>query len=637
MRVWPVSLLLAFVSGGTPASAEPGFGDIFDDHMVLQHGEPVDVWGFAESGDRLTVRLDDTTRHVVAYDNGRWQVSFPALPPGGSHVLTLHHGDVEVERVEDVAAGEVWMCAGQSNMEWPVSRSTHGASIVPDADVRLLKVDHDSSPAPLSRFRQQLSWQIADEESLQAFSAVCYFFGERIRRDHDLPVGLIDASWGGSQIEAWIGATALHQFPRFRPQLDLLSHYSDDPDAATRRFADRWMRWWRTVSGGTELWSPETAARWKTVPEVGNWKDYGEPELENHDGMVWFRSDFDIPAPLAGEPARLHLGGIDEVDVTWINGEFIGSEFGWSTPRDYDVPAGVLSGGKNTIVVNVLSSWDVGGMVGPADAIRLEFGQGAMVALGDGWSWRKVPLDYGWPPRAPWESVGGLTGLYNAMIAPIGSFRLAGALFYQGESNAGDGDDYRELLAGMIENWRAQFGDDLPFIVIQLPNFGTPIEAPQESGWAGIRDAQADVALADDNTALVPTIDVGDDDDLHPPHKRVVGQRAAEVANALVYGREGVVDGIHPSRVVRNVMEIVVDFAPVDELTLEGGDEVEGFEVCDRQDCRRVGATLHGNRVLLDAGDGDIDRVRYCWADAPRRCNLYSAGLPVSSFERTVD
>jgi sialate O-acetylesterase len=279
-------------------------------------------------------------------------------------------------------------------------------------------------------------------------------------------------------------------------------------------------------------------------------------------------------------------------------------------------------------------------MVGPNDHVALEFADGQAIALGDGWFYRKVPSAMPGPPRTPWESLGGLTGLSNAMIAPLEGLKLSGAIWYQGETDAGDPGPYELLLTALTRDWRTRFGAALPFLVVQLPNFGQLATGPVESGWAAIRDAQHRVAAAHPATGLVVSIDAGDRSNLHPPDKRVIGRRAADVARLLVYGQPGIPDGLSPAAAYRQGDEVVVDFSAAPEtLMVVSAARPIAFELCGAApgSCVYADARLAGNRVYLSAPDiTHATRVRHCWADAPV-CNLYgTSGLPVSSFEIQV-
>ena len=240
-----------------------------------------------------------------------------------------------------------------------------------------------------------------------------------------------------------------------------------------------------------------------------DWKTWGVPELANHDGMVWFRRAAALSKSQAASDAWLSIGAIDEVDETWVNGRPLANSFGYGTERTYAVPKGWLHAGDNSIVINVLSTWDAGGMYGPPEHLALRFADGSTVPLGGHWRYQFVPETMGFPPRAPWESVSGLTSIYNAMIAPLGPYGLRGVLWYQGESNTGEADRYQSLLAGLMADWRREFGAELPFLIVELPNFGAPSAVAAPSSWADLREAQRRAVAADGHAALAVTIDIG--------------------------------------------------------------------------------------------------------------------------------
>src|ERR1700760_4714355 len=188
-----------------------------------------------------------------------------------------------------------------------------------------------------------------------------------------------------------------------------------------------------------------------------DWKTWGVKELEQHDGMVWFRRTFQLGAAEAAASAVLSIGAIDEVDETWVNGRPIGNTFGYGTKRSYRLPPGLLKQGENTVLINVLSTWDAGGMYGPPEHLQISFAGEPTVPLAGSWRYHLVDESMGYPPRAPWHSVSGLSTLYNGMIAPLGPFNLRGVLWYQGESNTGEAREYQALLRALMHDWRAQF------------------------------------------------------------------------------------------------------------------------------------------------------------------------------------
>lgn len=614
---------------------------IFGDGMVLQRDRPIRIWGRAPAGAGLTVSLAGKSATTRADERGAWEAELPALPAGGPHALSVARDGETIRTLHDVLIGDVWLCSGQSNMEWPVSSASGDFELSRQETIRLATIAHASAVTPRTEHDPKPRWRTATAESIAGFSAVCWFFGEEVQAVEAIPLGLINASWGGSQIEAWMSVAALREVGGFDPQLDALATYAQDPAAGAQWFGESWERAWQAHAGSDDApWRTDPHdPGWRAAPaRMMDWNDFGDPELAGHNGMVWFRNAFDLTPEQAGQDATLFLGGIDEVDVTWVNGRFVGSQFGWGTERVYRVPADVLEAGANTLVVNVLSTWDQGGMIGPSERVVLAFDAAAPVPLGNGWEYRRVPADHPMPPRAPWESIGGLTGLHNAMIAPLEGLRLAGVLWYQGESNADRAEEYQDLLRALTADWRGLFGDGLPFIIVQLPGFGDLLRAPRESGWAAIRDAQRRVAVAEPETGLVVTLDAGDRTDLHPPNKRIVGKRAAEVARALTYGGAGTVDGITPRSAYRAEGAVIVEFAPDAGVWVSGAASAVSFELCGDGPgtCEYAEARLEGHRVVLTA-DGQVpSRVRFCWADAPI-CNLYGrSGLPVGSFEVSI-
>lgn len=411
--------------------------------------------------------------------------------------------------------------------------------------------------------------------------------------------------------------------------------------AAHQRMGRWWEDWWRTHAGaGTEPWQPEPARTgdWAEVPEpMRSWKAWGVPLVARHDGLVWFRRTVTLAPAQASRAATLSLGAIDEVDQTWVNGRAIRNTFGWGTDRAYALPAGVLRAGENVIVVNVLSTWDAGGMTGPAEKLALALDDGTKVALGGSWRYQVVPLAIGRPPRAPWESVAGLTTLYNGMIAPLGPFGLRGVAWYQGETNADAPAGYQAILAGLMSSWRAQLGSDLPFVIVQLPGFGPAPTAPVESGWSDVRDAQRRAVAGDPHAALTVTIDLGERDDIHPTNKRDVGVRIARAMRRVAYGETIAPTGPAVRSATLEPGRVVVSFRDVEgRLATYSSSHAIGFELCGAAagTCRFASGTVEADRVVIPTDGGPPPaRLRFCWGGSPV-CNLSDgSGLPAGPFE----
>ncbi len=643
-----LATLLLGLAAFAPAAADDAdaalLHPLFQDHAVLQRDQPIRIWGEAAPGAAVQVGLARHRRSARADASGRWSVELPALPAGGPHMLTARAGEVS-RTVADVLVGDVWLCSGQSNMELQVWRSLDARAEIAGAasdTIRLLTVPQAGHPAPQTRFGADTRWQTVSPDSIRDFSAACYYFARELQKTIDVPMGLVNAAWGGSRIQAWTSAEALRAGGGLDAELDVLALYADTPEAAVARWGEVWTGWWQQRPGiatGDRPWDGDArGADWRDAPaDLGAWERWGVPELAAFDGMLWYRTQVRLTVDQAAQPATLVLGPADEMDTTWVNGQAVGSTYGAGTPRAYALPQGLLHAGDNHIVVNVLDTYREGGLSGPASVHALNFADGSTVPLDGGWRYRVVPDAVGSPPRAPWQSAAGLSTLYNGMIAPLAGMRLRGMLWYQGESNTFEADAYAGLLRGLRDDWRGRFGNpELPFLVVQLANYGTPADAPGDSDWAALREAQRTVA-GDPDTALAVTIDIGDRYDIHPANKQVLGKRLARAARHAVYGERIAPSGPVPQQARREGDDVVVTFADVEGgLFVHGAAGPVGFELCGAQSdsCRFVDARVEGDRVRLraDAGPTPV-RVRYAWADAPL-VNLFDAAdQPAGPFE----
>jgi sialate O-acetylesterase len=650
-----------------PPTAQPGVRpallyELFQDHAVLQRDKPIAVWGEAAAGEVVTLSLQATptappisTVRVQADPAGRWRAVLPAMGAGGPFMLAAEGSSGARQSASDVLLGDVFLCSGQSNMEMSVLRSGNSdAEIRGSANntIRLLSVDHDISPTPLARFRKPVAWKSATPETVPGWSAVCFFFARELQaggapHGTHVPIGLVQSAWGGANIRPWMSAPALQAHGGYESGLRLLNLYARDPTGAQSGFAQQWEQWWRDKThdrGGAEPWSTRPAGaadEWRTAPAgLGDWRHWDVPELESFTGLVWYRTRINLTAAQAKAAATLSLGAINQVDETWVNGHALGNTFGYETERTYAVPPGLLHAGDNVLVINVLSTYGPGGLLGDGSKRALHLAGGQTIPLGGVWQYRIVPSSLGGPPRTPWESVGGLSTIYNAMVAPLGSYGLRGVLWYQGESNTGEAQTYRSLLAGLMADWRRQFGANLPFLIVQLPNYGPPSITPAESGWADVREAERLAVANDPHAGLAVTIDVGDPHNLHPTNKQDVGKRLAQAARHVIFGEPVPPSGPTAVSATPSAEGIAVQFAGIERgLVSYSHASPIGFELCGASpdSCRFAEAQVEGSRVLLSVPAGaQPARVRYCWGDSPV-CTLFDgSGLPAGPFELSV-
>jgi sialate O-acetylesterase len=635
----------------TPAAAQeaaPLLHPMFQDHGVLQRDRPIAVWGDAPAGERIEVTLAGRKVRTRAGKDGHWRADLPAMPAGGPYELAVATRGGKSQRAEDIMVGDVWLCSGQSNMEYPVSGVLGAAGEIGkanDPDLRLMTVEKKTSLNPERQFATPVQWQRTTPDTIREFSAACYFMARDLRASQKMPMGLIDATWGGTAIDAWRPESALAKDPTAAQDLALLRTFRSDPAQASKQFGERWMAWYRGRSGdaaGAEPWQADAPGEWQPLPSFDPWEKWGVAELAEYNGMLWYRTEVTLTPEQAARGATLALGPADDMDASFVNGVPVGVTYAWGVPRLYPLAPGTLNAGRNVIAVGVLDTWGEGGLTGTAAQRAIRFADGTSVPLAgpEGWRWRRAPAGIGEPPHAPWEAIAGFSGIYNAMVAPIGPYGLRGAAWYQGEANAGSPDGYAEKLGSMMAAWRGQFGKaDLPFLIAQLSGWGPRVPKPVESGFAQIRDEQRRAVAADAHAALAVTIDLGDVVDIHPANKQDVGHRLARGAEALTYGGKASPSGPWPVEARYEGAVVRVRFTGAEKgLVAYSAAQPIGFELCGTApgSCRFASATLAGNDVLVAAGTGAADRVRFCWGDSPI-CNLYDGtGLPATPFELPV-
>lgn len=635
-----LGLVLAAALTGTGAHAAPSLHPLFSDHAVLQRGRPIAIWGTARPGGRVKVSLGTASREVAAGRDGRWRADLPAMEAGGPYRLEAAGEGGVAASADDVLIGDVWLCSGQSNMEFPVARALNGDAEVAaaaDPQLRVLTVPKKTETVPAAGFGGPVAWAPASPRSVGDFSAACYFMVRDLRGSQKVPIGAVAASWGGTAIRSWMDESAGRAVGG--EDAALLDLYRRDAAGANRRFGERWQAWWRERSP-LEPWRDPSGLAWKPMPRIGYWEGWGDPAFAAFNGMMWARKTFTLTREEAARATTLSLGVVDEIEQTWVNGVAVGNTFGWDVARDYPLPRGLLREGENVILVNMYDGYGAGGYQGPAEALRLGFAGGGSRPLGEGWEYALAPAGLGEPPRPPWDLAAGLSLIHNGMIAPLGPFGFRGVAWYQGETDGGMPAGYAEKLRAMMAGWRRQFeAARLPFLIVSLANFGPPALAPRASGWAEVRDAQRRVAAGDGHAALIVAMDLGDRLDIHPANKQEVGRRLARAARAVAYGaREPA--GPQAIRARRDGSGIVVEFAGITGgLRSWSGSGVLGLELCaaTQESCRYALAAAEGARVrIVDDGE-PATRVRYAWADSPV-VNLYDeAPLPPGPFELPIE
>jgi len=635
------TLLAAALGTATAnAAAELSVAPPAGDGMVVQRGRPVVLSGTAPAMAAVRLTLAGHEAVVRAGASGAWLAELPPLAAGAPHELVVASG-AERLVVRDVVAGDLWLCSGQSNMEWMVADSRDAAREIAQAGdpmIRHLKVPRAWAVTPQQAL-PACAWEKADPAHVGAFSAVGYFFARELRRHVEVPVGLINASWGGSRIEPWMSARALGLDAAASTRLLAgEGDYEREVMARLRASIGELPARDGGLVEGRAVWADPALddASWATIAVPARWEEVG---YEGMDGVAWYRTAFTLTAAAAAAGARLGLGTIDDSDIAWVNGREVGrTELAWNTPRLYEVPAGALREGRNVVVVRVEDTGGGGGIWGEAGLLFVEAG-GERRPLAGEWRFRPgvvtVNLDFH-KSQVP-------TMLYNAMIHPLQRASIRGVLWYQGESNAEPGDAlaYRAQFATMIRDWRAGWGAaELPFLWVQLANFMAAQPQPADSDWALLRESQS-AALALPATGQAVAIDIGEAADIHPRNKQEVGRRLALAARKVAYGEDMEWSGPTYRRHEVQDGKVVIELDHAGSLVARGdaGGRLRGFAIA-AADRRFVwaDATIEDGRVVVWSEEVPAPvAVRYAWADNPEGANLSNAaGLPASPF-RTDD
>ncbi len=642
-RVKKTTIYLVLMIGGLLLGWQPSFGKVrlhtlFGDHLVLQRDVEAPVWGWADPGEAVRLTLGKYVAETRANEAGEWKAMLPPMPAGGPYTLIVEGENKLV--LEDVLFGEVWLCGGQSNMQYTLGMLGYqeaDSARAHNSMLRMFNVAVGLDYLPKEDIKGG-HWQPASPESIRDFSATAYFFGQYLQEHLGVPVGLISSNLGATTIETWMSAGALSAFPQFDPitgKIRSLNKSFAQLEAELKEYRKTWDKEYYLKGPGIEQnWqNPET--------DVSDWQDISIPNfwewagLEDHDGAVWFRKEFDLPPGFQGDTFNIALNQIDDYDIAWVNGHRIGESFGGRNWRNYFFPADILKPKGNVLAVRVFDIGGLGGMYTSAF-------WGNPILNGQ-WKFKpglRIDASTFPTPVAPNGSFFTHPALlYNGSIAPLMPYAIKGAIWYQGESNALDGrsEEYGELLPAMIRDWRAGWGQgDFPFLVVQLANYTQEATEPGPSSWAELREAQVK-ALGEPNTAIATAIDIGDANDIHPKNKGDLGYRLSLAARKVAYGE----DIVHFGPVYAS-MDVEGDKARISFSSVGSGlmtkdkyGYVRGFAVAGAdQQFHWAKAYIEGNTVVVY--HPEIEKpvaVRYAWADNPGPLGLCNKeGLPALPF-----
>jgi sialate O-acetylesterase len=611
------------------------------DSMVIQRDTEWKLWGWASPGERVSVDFNGNSYRTRTGGEGKWSVQLPPVKAGGPYSMEISGSNRIV--LHGILAGDVWVCAGQSNMVHYLGiHNERYAREIEEAnypEIRQFLVPGSPNLEGPSDDLTGGTWKWANPEDVKQFSVVAYFFALNLYEQYHIPIGIINASVGGTPIEAWTSEEGLLEFPGIEETIERNKDtaYVNSTNRAAR--ADMLERAKnagtdRGLNGPVKWYDPEyVPLNWHRIYIPGYWEDQGVRDL---DGVVWYRKEIEVPEGMTGVPAKVALGRIVDADQLYINGEQVGRTTYQYPQRRYGVPEGVLRPGKNLFVIRVQNNFGKGGFV-PDKPYCLVAGGDTLELTGE-WQYRvgEVYQHDGFP-RMGIAAQNQPAALYNGMIAPFTEYAVRGFVWYQGESNASRPEQYKLLLPALIRDWRNQWGtEELPFLYVQLPNYMEVNYSPEESNWALLREAQLE-ALSLPQTGMAVTIDLGEWNDIHPDNKKPVGDRLALAARKVAYGEQ---DIVYSGPIYRSYRKegnrIILTFDHVGSGLLSGnGEELGHFAIAGNDKKFRWAKAVIEDEAVVVWNDEIPDPVyvRYGWADNPEFANLYNReGLPASPF-----
>jgi sialate O-acetylesterase len=620
------------------ASAQVRFARIFSDHAVLQRQKNIPVWGWASANEKVTVSLAKQSLVTKANADGRWQVSFSPMEAGGPHTLSAK-GNTNSTTVSDILIGEVWICSGQSNMEWTVDASNNAKAEIRNGDfpeIRHFKVSNALSMKPETDLNTG-EWKICNPSNVGQFTAVGYFMARELYQKLKVPIGLMNTSWGGSQVEGWISKDAMMASPELKNYAQTMPATWEESDQRTD--SEIKTKFWGKSDAKVTL--AEEANYTKSNFDVSKWLSVGFPSSLDWQGLWSFRGkayvsrSVTIPAHFVSQNTVLSFGRNDSECAVWINGKLIEKSIK-SEQRIVKIPLNTWKEGENTIVLSIGTikepSWYGVGLHGGSEEYFVEYDGEKITLAGNGWKAApSIAEPYHYEHLN--NSVG--TTIYNAMLAPLIPMAMRGAIWYQGETNADRAYQYRKTFPLMINDWRKRWNDEFPFLFVQLSSFGANQNSNEGSNWAELREAQT-MTLALSKTGMAVCTDVGDPKDIHPTNKQDVGKRLAASALSVAYGQSVPSSPLYENVVFKNDKAIVsFSAAPNGLMAKDRYGYVRGFEIAGPDKVFYYAqAQIIGNKIEVSHPKvSSPASVRYAWSNSPDEANLFNTeGFPVSAF-----
>jgi sialate O-acetylesterase len=635
-------LAILFFSFAGITSANVKTARIFSSNMVLQQGQENPIWGWADKGEKITISFAGKNISAKADKLGKWSAKLPLLDYGGPYEMTVK-GKNTIQ-FNNILIGEVWICSGQSNMEFGVSNTNNAKTEIAAANypkIRLFTVEKKVSKTPVEDLDNG-QWLVCTPENVPTFSAVGYFFGRYLHQELKVPVGLIHTSWGGTVAETWSSAQTIENDPDFKGKLQELAgfditKYKEQKMATLKALLKEVPTKDAGLVNGVAVYADPKLndADWAEISPAKIWEESGYASI---DGIAWYRKTIDLTAEQAKAASQISLGAIDDNEITWINGIKVGSTNSYNEKRNYSIPANTLKAGKNVIAIRVEDTGGGGGLYGGSEDKFLQVGDKEL-SLAEGWKFKVTEAQVGSGDIGPNDYP---TLLFNGMLNPIIPYGIKGAIWYQGEANADRAKQYQRVFPEMITDWRKHWNQgDFTFLFVSLANYMEPTQQPSESAWAELREAQTKT-LSLPKTGMALAIDLGVAGDIHPRNKQDVGKRLALAGLKTAYGKDLVYSGPMYETVKFDGNKAIIAFK-------ETGSGLVTRNKYGYVNCFSIAGTDHkfvwAKAKITGANTVEVyseevknpAAVRFGWANNPDDLNLYNKeGLPTNPF-RTDD
>lgn len=655
---------------------------IYASGMVLQQNTTNCIFGTADANKEIIIDFKNQKFFGKTQQNGEWKVEFEVGDAGGPFKLKIF---CENEKIifSDVYVGEVWVSSGQSNAQLPMERMKYSYPnefTLPQNDkIRMITIpiawnfdgEQDSIENP--------TWKVANSQNIGEMSGTGYFFAKYLSTKLNVPVGIINASQGGSPISSWIDKKTLQKLNKIE-NLNELAKWENPKNIEEKQksLAENQKNWdstiWNADKGIKENWAKLTFGDVQNI-----WSDINLPnDIEDFEtaGIVWFKKEIILSKEQVkhfnSTKTNLWLGTIVDADRTYVNGVEVGVTYYTYPPRRYIIPTGVLVEGKNTITIRVQKNSKFGKIrfykekpyclftddvkVPPVAFRNIEVQKkvsesslsknSEIIYLDGKWKMCIGAIVEDAPQGMFFEWVP--TALYNAMLSPCFNYAIKGALWYQGESDAGRYSEYKDLLKNLIDLWREKFvyaNKNMPFIVVQLPNWSDGFNennSALQSEWACMRQVQSQVCDEKENVGLAVTIDAGEWNDLHPEKKLTVGKRSAFEALRIAYkNHNSFSPKVKNVQVLEDKAKLKFDCGESSLVAkfLENKDEIPCFSLIfenKKEVIETYGKLISGDEVevFIPKKEGKLTKIRYLWADSPNPVCIYSkTELPACPFE----